>query len=286
MNRITLLTLFLSALACNAPFIPVAELIEEPTLAPSATALPPTPTQFVIPLNAPTNLPPTATTASQASTPIPPTTTQTRTSTSIPPTATWTRTSTPILPTITHTRTSTSIPPTVTKIPTTVAPPTATQTRTPIPPSATKAPATATSASSSCATLNANFENTVIVLLNAERAKAGLGQLTAQPQLMSAARAHSVDMACKNFLSHTGSDGSSPFDRMARFGYSFSAAAENVYAGGGPFNSPEAAVAGWMNSPGHRTNILNGAYVHIGSGYAFNDASEYGGYYANSFGKP
>lgn len=271
MKRIALITLAFAALACNAPFISVAELIEEPTLAPSATALPPTPTQFVIPPTrvTPTNPPPTAATVSPSLT-------------SIPPTAT--RTFTPIPLTTTHTRTLTPIP--TTKIPTTVAPPTATRTRTPLPPSATKAPATATSASLSCATLNANFENTVIVLLNAERAKAGLGSLTAQPQLMSAARAHSIDMACKNFLSHTGSDGSSPFDRMARFGYVFSAAAENVYAGGGPFNSPEAAVAGWMNSPGHRTNILNGAYIHIGSGYAFNEASEYGGYYANSFGKP
>ena len=264
MKRILSLALILTALACNAPLISVAELIEEPTLAPSVTALPPTPTQFVIPPTraAPTNPPPTATTALQTASPS----------------------STPIPPTATHTRTLTPIP--ATKIPTTVPPPTATRTHTPLPPSATKAPATATSASSSCATLNTNFENTVIVLLNAERAKAGLGPLTAQPQLMSAARAHSVDMACKNFLSHTGSDGSSPFDRMARFGYSFSAAAENVYAGGGPFNSPEAAVAGWMNSPGHRTNILNGVYVHIGSGYAFNDKSEYGGYFANSFGKP
>lgn len=126
----------------------------------------------------------------------------------------------------------------------------------------------------------------MIVLLNAERAKAGLGQLTAQQQLMSAARAHSIDMACQDFLDHTGSDGSSPFDRMARFGYSFSTAAENVYAGSGPFNSPESAVAGWMNSPGHRANILNGAFIHIGSGYAYNDKSQYGGYFANSFGKP
>ncbi|MEK7443217.1 MAG: CAP domain-containing protein [Chloroflexota bacterium] len=273
MKRIAFTALCLAVLACNTPLISVAGLIEEPTLAPSVTALPPTPTQFVIP---PTQLV------------IPPTRVA---STNLPPTATAvTRSLTPIPRTATHTRTSTSIAATATKIPTTATPsgvpPTATRTRTPIPPSATKAPATATTSPSSCATLNVNFENTVIILLNAERAKAGLGQLTAQPQLMSAARAHSVDMACKNFFDHTGSDGSSPFDRMARFGYSFSAAAENVYAGGGPFNSPESAVTGWMNSPGHRANILNGVYVHIGSGYAFNDASEYGGYFANSFGRP
>lgn len=261
MKRIIFPTVLLAALACNAPFITVAELIEEPTLTP--TSLPATPTQFVIPPTrvAPTNPPPTGMTVSPSSTPVPPTLTQTLTFTPILPTATRTRTVTPISPTATRTRTA-------------------------IPPSATKAPATATSASSSCATLNANFENTVITLLNAERAKAGWGQLTAQSQLMSAARAHSLNMACKNFLGHTGSDGSSPFDRMARFGYSFSTAAENVYAGSGPFNSPESAVAGWMNSPGHRANILNGAFIHIGSGYAFNANSEYGGYFANSFGKP
>jgi len=89
-------------------------------------------------------------------------------------------------------------------------------------------------------------------------------------------------MACNHFFSHTGSDGSSPFDRMSRQGYSFSAAAENIAAG---YGSPADVVAGWMGSEGHRANIL-GTYVHIGVGYTYEPNSDWGTYWTATFGTP
>lgn len=123
----------------------------------------------------------------------------------------------------------------------------------------------------------------MIALINVERAARGLGQLAQQSQLTAAAQAHSTDMACNNFFSHTGSDGSSPFDRMTRQGYRFSAAAENIAAG---YGSPQDVVNGWMNSEGHRDNILNPTYVHIGVGYVNNPDSQYGNYWTATFSAP
>ena len=66
-------------------------------------------------------------------------------------------------------------------------------------------------------------------------------------------------------LSHTGSDGSSPFDRMRKAGYSGSAMGENIARG---YSTSESVVEAWMNSPGHRSNILNRAFQHLGVGMA------------------
>ncbi len=129
---------------------------------------------------------------------------------------------------------------------------------------------------------NGGFESQVIALINVERANNGLGPLSEQSQLAAAARVHSNDMACNHFFSHTGSDGSSPFDRMSRQGYSFSAAAENIAAG---YGSPADVVAGWMGSEGHRANIL-GTYVHIGVGYTYEPNSDWGTYWTATFGSP
>jgi uncharacterized protein YkwD len=105
----------------------------------------------------------------------------------------------------------------------------------------------------------------VLDITNSERARAGLSPLRLHSQLNAAAQAHSNDMARNNFLSHTGSDGSSPFDRMKRHGYTVGWAAENVASG---HSSPQDVMRGWMNSSGHRTNILNPRYRDIGIGYA------------------
>jgi uncharacterized protein YkwD len=110
--------------------------------------------------------------------------------------------------------------------------------------------------------------------------------MTISSQLTAAARQHSRDMACNNFFSHYGSDGSSPFDRIAWSGFSYSAAAENIYAGSGSYNSPQQAFNGWMNSSGHRTNMLNPTYTHIGVGYIYNANSTYGGYFTANFARP
>ena len=123
-------------------------------------------------------------------------------------------------------------------------------------------------------------------MVNYQRAQAGVPALSASSALFTAARNHSQDMATNNFFSHTGSNGSSPFDRMLAAGFSFSAAAENIYAGSGSNNSASAAVSGWMNSEGHRTNMLNPAYTHAGVGYWCNSSSTYGGYYTLNLATP
>lgn len=121
----------------------------------------------------------------------------------------------------------------------------------------------------------------VTALTNQHRAAAGCPALTINAQLNAAAQRHSNDMATHDFMSHTGSDGSSPWDRMQDAGYSFSNAAENVAAG---YASAEAVVTAWMGSEGHRANILNCNLREIGIGYAYNAASSYRHYWTQAFG--
>ena len=123
----------------------------------------------------------------------------------------------------------------------------------------------------------------VIALTNAERDAADCPALEANDNLMAAAQGHSDDMAANNFMSHTGSNGSSPWDRMREAGYEYSRAAENVAAG---YRTAESVVDGWMNSSGHRRNILNCSLTEIGVGYATNSDSDYGTYWTQKFGTP
>lgn len=104
----------------------------------------------------------------------------------------------------------------------------------------------------------------VAVLVNRQRAAGGCGPLAVNTQLTVAAQLHSEDQAAHNTMSHTGSDGSSPWDRTRRAGYP-NAIAENVAAG---YPDAEAVMQGWMNSPGHRANIMNCAARSVGVGYA------------------
>ena len=112
------------------------------------------------------------------------------------------------------------------------------------------------------------FALDVVNLVNDERVAAGCSPLNISQQLTTAALGHSTDMALNDFFSHTGSNGSSPWERITDTGYSFLLAAENI-AGG--YSTPEAAVTAWMNSPGHRDNILNCALEDTGVGYYFLD---------------
>lgn len=127
----------------------------------------------------------------------------------------------------------------------------------------------------------------VVELTNIERAKAGLAPLKFNPVLAGAAQKHSVDMALNDFFGHTSSDGSGVGDRIKAEGYKWSYCAENVYAGGA---TPEAAVTGWMNSSGHRRNILDPRTQEIGIGYYFlaNDTGNinYKHYWTQVFAKP
>ncbi|MEU3980884.1 CAP domain-containing protein [Streptomyces sp. NPDC026672] len=118
----------------------------------------------------------------------------------------------------------------------------------------------------------------IVQLVNAERAKAGCSALTLDATLTKAAQAHSADMAAHRNMSHTGSDGSDPGGRITAAGYTWSAYGENVAYG---YATPEAVMAGWMSSPGHRENILNCSFKEIGVGLA-----EPGDYWTQDFGTP
>lgn len=113
---------------------------------------------------------------------------------------------------------------------------------------------------------SSDFINRVVKLTNLERSKAGLPPLRLNPQLTAAAQGHSQDMASQDYFDHTQPDGDSPGDRIKATGYRAAGWAENIYAGG---STPEEAVKGWMNSRGHRANILNPDMQEIGVGYYF-----------------
>jgi len=125
----------------------------------------------------------------------------------------------------------------------------------------------------------------VFDLTNSYRLQAGLAPLRLNAKLNTAAQAHSVDMALNDFFSHTGSDGSTVYNRMNGAGYDYKLAAENIVAG---YATPKSAVQAWMNSPGHRTNILHPDLQEIGIGFYFlpNDsgANNYRYYWTQDFG--
>lgn len=111
------------------------------------------------------------------------------------------------------------------------------------------------------------FEQQVIDLTNQERAKNGLPALKLDVQLSKAARAKSVDMQTNKYFSHTSPTYGSPFDMMKQFGINYRGAGENIAMGQ---RSPQEVVNSWMNSSGHRANILNKSFTHIGVGHAAN----------------
>lgn len=108
------------------------------------------------------------------------------------------------------------------------------------------------------------YEQEVVRLVNAERAKNGLSPLTHNWELSRVARYKSQDMKDNGYFSHQSPTYGSPFQMMKSFGISYKSAGENIAKG---YTSPEAVVNGWMNSSGHRANILNASYTHIGVGY-------------------
>lgn len=123
-----------------------------------------------------------------------------------------------------------------------------------------------------------SIESQVIQLTNQERAKNGLKPLAADWQLSRVARYKSVDMRDKNYFQHNSPTYGSPFDMIKSFGITYRSAGENLAAGQ---PTPQEVVKGWMNSPGHRANILNSSYTHIGVGYA--KGGSYGHYWTQMF---
>ncbi len=105
----------------------------------------------------------------------------------------------------------------------------------------------------------------VVDLTNRERARAGLPPLAVDPLLAKAAQAHSADMVARAFYSHTSPEGGKPWDRAAAAGCTRRSIGENIACGQ---RSPAEVVEGWMNSPGHRANILKPDFTHIGIGFA------------------
>ncbi|MBD2604851.1 pre-peptidase C-terminal domain-containing protein [Scytonema hofmannii FACHB-248] len=124
----------------------------------------------------------------------------------------------------------------------------------------------ATPQSSNLPSSGNSFINRVLELTNAQRLQAGAVPLTLNSKLNNAAQAHSEDMALHDFFNHKGSNGSSIGDRALASGYQFSRLGENIAAG---YATPEDVVQGWLNSPGHRANILNPSYREIGIGYYY-----------------
>ncbi|MFC8008085.1 CAP domain-containing protein [Streptomyces olivaceus] len=119
----------------------------------------------------------------------------------------------------------------------------------------------------------------VLTLTNRERAGAGLPALAPDDRLARAAQAHSADMVARDFYSHTDPDGGRPWDRAAAAGSSRRTVGENIACGQ---RSPAEVVEGWMNSPGHRANILTSDFTHLGVGLA--GGGRAGTYWTQLFG--
>jgi len=105
-------------------------------------------------------------------------------------------------------------------------------------------------------------------LVNEERAKVGVSPLCYNQKLINAAQKHSNDMEEKDYFSHTGKDGSDPGDRIEREGYDWQSYGENIAWGQ---KSVSGVMNSWMNSSGHKANILSGSKTHFGAGWAKNE---------------
>jgi uncharacterized protein YkwD len=127
---------------------------------------------------------------------------------------------------------------------------------------------------------NGSIASQILKLTNAERAKVGCKALAANSDLTQAAQQHSTDMANNDYFDHNSQSGLSPFDRITDAGYKFSAAAENIAMGQ---QSAVDVMKAWMNSAGHKANILNCTYTDLGVGQAVADGSPY---WTQDFGTP
>ena len=108
------------------------------------------------------------------------------------------------------------------------------------------------------------YEQKVVDLTNQERAKNGLAALKVDVTLSKMAHEKSRDMSANGYFSHTSPTYGSPFDMMKKYGISYRYAGENIAMGQ---RTPEEVVKAWMNSEGHRKNILSPNYNYIGVGY-------------------
>jgi len=114
------------------------------------------------------------------------------------------------------------------------------------------------------------FEQKVVDLVNQEREKQGLKPLTLNKKLSDVARTKSKDMMDKGYFDHNSPTYGSPFDMLKQFGIEYTTAGENIAKGQ---QSPEDVMNAWMNSDGHRKNILNPDFTEIGVGYVKGDTT-------------
>lgn len=108
------------------------------------------------------------------------------------------------------------------------------------------------------------YEREVISLVNEHRRANGLSELSYDWELSRVARIKSQDMKDSGYFAHNSPTYGSPFSMMKNFGIKYRSAAENIARG---YDTPKTVVDGWMNSSGHRANILNPSFTHIGVGY-------------------
>lgn len=108
------------------------------------------------------------------------------------------------------------------------------------------------------------YEQKVVELTNAERTKNGLAPFKIDVELSKVAREKSRDMSANKYFDHNSPTYGSPFDMMKKFGISYRSAGENIAMGQ---RTPEEVVNAWMNSSGHRANILSKDFTHIGVGH-------------------
>jgi len=132
--------------------------------------------------------------------------------------------------------------------------------------------------SSACPT---GEELVMLALINDFRAENGVGPLTLSPTLTAAADFHSQDMANRNYFSHDLPGIGTWSQNISNYGYGGGTRAENIAAG---YSDAARTVDGWINSPGHRTNMLNPNLHAIGIASAYNANSQYGTYWTNDFG--
>ncbi|WP_434599608.1 CAP domain-containing protein [Streptomyces sp. A5-4] len=108
-----------------------------------------------------------------------------------------------------------------------------------------------------------SFAQQVTALVNTERGKKGCGSVSQNSRLDTAGQRHSEDMAARDYFDHTSPDGRGPGERVTAAGYTWSTYGENIARGQ---QTPAAVMQGWMDSPGHRANILNCSFKEIGLG--------------------
>lgn len=109
-----------------------------------------------------------------------------------------------------------------------------------------------------------DYEQQVVDLVNKERAAVGLPALKVNTKLAGVAEKKAEDLRDNNYFAHQSPTYGSPFDMMKQFGITYSSAGENIAKGQ---KSPADVMNGWMNSQGHKDNILNSSYTEIGVGY-------------------